>query len=237
VRSGSLDWDRWSRLSGVAFVVVAVAAFLALGEVPKIDDSTDELVSFYDGDRGRVLTGTILFGFALIVLGWFIGTIAHILLGAGQGRLGAIGLVLGAGFLGAQAVVTAIVGGLSLNIAAAGDAGVIQALHSTQWSVDNLSGFFLAGTIAAASIGLVRGGVLDDWFGWAGAVAVVVALQHGTNWSEDGFWAPGGGWTIITIIVALLWTLVTSVMLYRAPGTMPVTELSPGPAMGGTAAS
>jgi hypothetical protein len=235
MRDRQIDWDRWSRASGVLFVVLAVAAFLVTGDVPKVNDGPDKLVSFYDGDRGRVLTGTVIFGLAMIVLGWFIGTIAFILREAGQSRLGAIGVALGGAFLGAQAVVIAIVGALSMNIAAAGDAGVIQALNSTQWAIDAVSGFFLGGTIAAASIGLVRARIIEERIGWGGGVAVVAAVLHGTNWAKDGFWSPGGGWTIITIVVALLWTLMTSVMLFRAASPS-ASAMPREAAMGGTAA-
>ena len=237
MRGMDFNFERWARASGVGFVVVAVAAFVVMGEVPKVNDTPDKLISFYDGDRSRVLFGAVLWGIAMILLAWFIGAIANILRESGEGRLAGTGLVLGGAFVGAQMIATAIVGTLALNIAAAGDAGVIQALHTLQWSVDSLSGIVLAGLIAAATIGLVRSGRMADWFGAAGAVAAVVALLHGTNLAKDGFWAPGGGWTIITIIVTMLWTVVTSVLLVREYGrahtTMPTM---PPPATGNVAA-
>ena len=38
MRDRQIDWDRWSRASGVLFVVLAVAAFLVTGDVPKVND-------------------------------------------------------------------------------------------------------------------------------------------------------------------------------------------------------
>jgi hypothetical protein len=63
----------------------------------------------------------------------------------------------------------------------------------------------------------------------------VAAVLHGTNWAKDGFWSPGGGWTIITIVIALLWTLMTSVMLFRAASPS-ASAMPREAAMGGTAA-
>ena len=230
MRSVSLDWDRWSRLSGVAFVVVAIVAFVIIGEPPKVDGSLDELVSFYDGDRGRVMTGMAVFGLASVLLGWFVGTVANLLRGAGEGRLAGTSIALASAFIGAQLILSGITGALSLNIAAAGDAGVIGALHTTQWTIDTMSAFPMAGLLLALAVGLTRSGILPSWTFPAGAAAAVIALLRGTNWAEDGFWAPGGGWTVVTIIAILLWFLMISVMLFRAAGTMRETVPSASPA-------
>ena len=236
MRIGSMSWERWSRGSGIAFAVLAAVGFLVLGELPGVSDAPEDLVAFFDGDRDRILTGMVIFGFALIALGWFNGALANILREAGEARLAVTGLVLGAAFLGAQLMVTAIVGSLSLNIAAAGDAGVIQALTTMAWSVDTMSAFPLAGAIAAYSVGLARSGVLADWVLWAGLAIAAIALLHGTNWATDGFWSPGGGWTVITVIASLVWALVVSALLLRASSSERVSvPTTSGPAMGGVA--
>jgi hypothetical protein len=232
--SRGMSWERWARMSGAAFAVLAAASFIVIGEMPGINDSPEQLVAFFDGDRGRILTGLVIYGIALIALGWFIGALANALREAGEARLGATGLALGGGFIGAQVVVSAIAGALALNIAAAGDAGVIQALTTMLWAIDNLGAFPLAGAIAAFSVGLARSEVLADWVLWAGLAIAAIAVLHGTTWATDGFWAPGGGWTLIAIIAALVWMLVVSVLMVRASSTeratMPTTS---GPAMGG----
>jgi hypothetical protein len=51
--------------------------------------SADELVSFYDGDRTRILIASVLFGGALLFLLWFGAAIASTLRDAGQGGWGA----------------------------------------------------------------------------------------------------------------------------------------------------
>jgi hypothetical protein len=37
---------------GVGFVVFTIAAFVVGGETPKVSDPVEDVVSYYDGDRG-----------------------------------------------------------------------------------------------------------------------------------------------------------------------------------------
>jgi hypothetical protein len=220
-----MNWERWARASGIGFVVLFIVAFIILGETPKVNDSTDEIVSFFDGDRGRVLTSMIVFGIAFILLLWFVGAIANALREAGEGRLGATTIAMGATFVGLQAVIGAIAGGLALNIAANGDAGVVQALNTLIGSVDLIAAYPFAGLIAAATIGFTRLRLLPYWYGYVGLAAAVLVLLHGTNWATSGFWSASGGYLWITIIAGLGWTLITSVLLYtRAPATAVAPE-------------
>jgi hypothetical protein len=57
----------------------------------------------------------------------------------------------------------------------------------------------MAALIAAASVVLLRTGVLPKWLAWAGFVAALVALLR--------FLGPLGGW------LALLWVIVVSVLM------------------------
>jgi hypothetical protein len=221
----SVNWERWARASGIGFVVLFIVAFIILGEPPKVNASTDDIVSFFDGDRGRVLTSMVVFGVAFIILLWFVGAIANVLREAGEGRLSATTIAMGATFVGLQAVIGAIAGGLALNIAATGDAGVVQALNTLTGSVDLISAYPFAGLIAAATIGFTRLRLLPYWYGYVGLAAAVLVLLHGTNWATSGFWSASGGYLWITIIAGLGWTLITSVLLYtRAPATAAAPE-------------
>ena len=59
---GALNWERWARAAGAGFVVFTVAAFIVGGDAPRVGDSTDDLISYYDGERGKVLVSGLLFG-------------------------------------------------------------------------------------------------------------------------------------------------------------------------------
>lgn len=220
----NVNWERWARAGGIAFVVLFVAGFAIVGNSPKIGE-TDKITSFYSGDRGRVLTGITIIFFAYAIFLWFIGAVANVLREAGEGRLAATVIALGATFLGMQAMLLAIVAGLAQSIAAAGDSGVSNALNTLTWNIDVASAFLLAGLITAVSVGLSRARVLPEWFTSFGLLAAVLILLRGTNWATDGLWAPDGAYQYVAMISALAWIVLTSSLLYmRAPATARAPE-------------
>src|SRR2546428_7389526 len=85
----NVNWERWARATGIGFVVMFIAAFIVYGNPPKVNDSAQQIASFFDGHRGRVLTGDILFGVAFILLLVFIAAIASTLRESGRGGWGA----------------------------------------------------------------------------------------------------------------------------------------------------
>jgi hypothetical protein len=210
----NVNWERWARASGIGFVVLFVVAFLIYGEPPKVNASGTDIVSFFDGDRGRVLTGLIVFGVAFTLLVWFIGTMANTLREAGEGRVAATTIGMGAVFVGVQAVSGALAGGLALNIAAIGDEGVVRSINTLLSSTEVISSYPLAGLILVSSAGLKRAGILTDWASWIGTPAAVLVLLHGTNWATTGFWSATGGYLWITLVAWIIWTVVTSWTLY-----------------------
>jgi hypothetical protein len=212
-----LTWERWSRGMGVVFAVLALVAFLTFGEAPKLEDSADEVASFYREDGGRVLTAITIFGFSFIPLFWFVGAIANALRRSGEGRLAATAIGLLAAWAGAQFLFMASAAPLAVSVAETADPDVSHALNGLGLAVDNVSAFALAGGILAASVGLSAARLLPAWFLWFGVVVALLVVLHGTNWADEGFWSPGGGYVYIVVIAGLLWTIVTSVLLFRAP--------------------
>jgi hypothetical protein len=212
-----LAWERWSRGMGVVFVVLAIVAFAIFGEQPKAEDTAADVVSFYRDDGGRVLTAVTIFGFASLALFWFVGAVVDTLRRAGEGRLGAAALALTAVWFAMQFSTLALTGALAVTIADTADVGATRALNTVALAADNVGAFPLAGAFFAVSVGLARARILPAWYTWFGLAAAVLVVLHGTNWASSGFWSPGGGYLYITVITALLWTLVTSVLLFRAP--------------------
>jgi len=220
----TVNWERWARAAGIVFVVLFVIGYIVAGDFPKIGE-TDRITSFYQGDRGRVLTGITIILFAYAIVMWFIGAIANVLRESGEGRLAATAIALGATFLGLQTMLAAIAAGLAQSIAAGTDSGVSQALNALTWNMDVASSFLLAGLILAVSVGLNRARILADWYCYLGIAAAVLVLLRGTNWATDGFWAPDGGYQFVAILASLGWTVVTSALLYmQSPATARVPE-------------
>ena len=211
------SWERWARGMGVVFAVLALIAFLTFGEAPKLADSAEDVASFYRDHSGRVLTGLTIFGFSFLPLYWFVGALANALRLSGEGRLAATAIAFLAAWAGAQFVFMASAAPLAVSLADTANPEVIQALNGLGLAIDNVSAFALAGGILAASVGLARARLLPDWFLWFGLVAAVLVVLHGTNWADEGFWSPGGGYVVVVVAAGLLWTTVTSVLLFRAP--------------------
>jgi hypothetical protein len=219
-----VNWERWVRLTGIGFVVTFIVAFIVYGDPPKVNDSAAQIASFFDGDRNRVLTAMILFGVAFSLLVVFIAAIASTLREAGRGGWGALTIAAGAVFVALQAVTGAIAGALALNIAAAGDEGVITGLNTVLSTVDVIGGYPLAVLILGATIGLSRAAITPAWYAWVGLLAGVLVLLHGTNWATSGFWSATGGYLWVTVIAGLGWMLITSVLLYTATATVRAPE-------------
>jgi hypothetical protein len=82
-------FDRVWRGSGIAFVVTLVISSAIYGRQPDIGASANALVSFYDGDRTRILVASSLLGLALLNLLWCAAALASTLRDARQGIWGA----------------------------------------------------------------------------------------------------------------------------------------------------
>jgi hypothetical protein len=212
-------WDRVAPGFGVVFAVFFVLGFLLIGDSPGLDDSPEEIATYFDDERGKLLTVIVLFGLSIVAFLWFLGSLVHTLrVEANESRLAATAL-------GAGVVTTSLFGGivllnagLAFQIAEDGDAGVVAAVYDLAWVASTLISFPLAALVFATGIGTWRSRLLPAWFGWASVVVAVAILASGTTWARDGFWAPDGLYNAyITPIVFVVWTVVASVLLLRRP--------------------
>ena len=115
-----MNWERWARAAGAGFVVLTVAAFIVGGDAPKVGDSTDDLISYYDGHRGKVLVSGLLFAFGLALLLWFAAAIANMLRESGEGRVAATVIAGATAFVTLQFVLTGMGASLAYSIAGGG---------------------------------------------------------------------------------------------------------------------
>src|SRR5215218_2439769 len=124
----SVNWERYGRATGIVFVVLYIVAFLIYGDQPKIGASTSDIVSFYDGDRGRILTAIAIFGIAIAFFLWFVAAIASALRDAGKAGWGSATIAAGTALAALFYLLITITAGLAYSIAGSGDEGVITAL-------------------------------------------------------------------------------------------------------------
>ena len=83
-----VDWPRVWRGAGIGFAVLLIVGSVVYGSQPKLGASAVKLVSFYDGDRTRILIATVIFCFAFLEGLWFAAALSSVLSDAGKGGWG-----------------------------------------------------------------------------------------------------------------------------------------------------
>jgi hypothetical protein len=93
VKYGASFWERLWRGSGVVFVVLTIVAFFVYGKESKLGASPAELISFFHGDRTRILIATVVFCFSFLELLRFGAALSSVLRDAGVAGRGAAATV------------------------------------------------------------------------------------------------------------------------------------------------
>jgi hypothetical protein len=203
-------------LTGVLFVVLAVVAFIIAGESPDTDDSPQKILDWYvDNDNSQLWGGAFL-AWSTVPFVFFLGVLRSTL-HAAEGaiaRLSAVafggGIVLTIGVLSFA--------GFTFTLGDVADDGLTpqaaQALNAL-----NSDFFFpvavgVATLLIATSIASLVTRALPAWLGWSALVIGIVALTPG------GFFA---------FLAFLLWTVATSIVLWRARATEPPMAVPPAP--------
>src|SRR5262245_532949 len=226
------NWDRIWRGSGIGFVLFFIVAYLIYGSQPKVGASAEALVSFYDGDRTRILIAAVIFGIGVLNLLWFAAALSNELRAAGQGVWAAAATAASAA-LGVILFVLITVGtALAYSIAGAGQAELTAGLNDFSWVMMVVSSFPAAMLVMAGSFGLQQARIISSAAFGAGVAAVILVLLGGTTWAGDGFWAPDGAYSrFIAPIIALAWITVVSGFLYmRSPATGQTRHRAAAPA-------
>ena len=203
------NWDRIAAAMGIVFAALFIAAYIVLGDSPKLGDSAEEIATYYTDNRGQVVTAGILFGLATIAALWFVAAIATMLRNAGEIRLGATVLASGAAMVGIALMVLSFNAGQVFGVAAT-DPDASATLNSLAWACQVIVSWPVAGLALATAVGAWRAGIFPQWLAYASIAGAIVLALGGTTWATDGFWAPDGAFSLITVIVFLLWAIVTS---------------------------
>ena len=217
-------WERLWRSSGIIFGIFFVVAYLFYGLQPKIGASADTLVSFYDGQRMRILKATMLFGTSVLFLLWFAAAISSVLHDAGQGGWGAAATASSAALGGMLWVLVAVGSALAYSIAGLGNGALTTGLNDLAWACVVVSAFPSALLIMAGTFGLWRAKMISNALFGVGVAAVLLVLVGGTTWASNGIWAPSGEYTrFASPIIGLVWIVVFSRVLLtrRSPSTTP----------------
>ena len=203
-------------LTGVLFVVLAVLAFIISGETPDTNDSPQKILDFYvKNDSSQLWAGAVL-AWSTVPLMFFMGVLRSTLRAA-EGSIARLSAVAFGG--GIVLVLGALsFAGFTFTLGDVADDGLTpqaaQALNAL-----NSDFFFpvavgVATLMIATTIATLGSRALPAWLGWAALVIGIVAL------TPLGFFA---------FLAFLLWTIVTSIVLWRARSAEPPATAPPAP--------
>jgi hypothetical protein len=210
-----LDWERQWRGGGVVSFALIIVAAIVYGSQPKLGASADELVSFFSGDRARILIATVIYCFAFLELLWFGAALSSVLRDAGKGGWGAAATASSAAMGAILFTRMTVRAALAFSIAGSSSPQVTSGLADLGWVLTVVLSFPAAMFVMSGAFGLWRAGIISNTFFAVGVLAVVLALLGGTTWASDGVWAPDGHYADIAQGVVFLWIAVISVVLVR----------------------
>ena len=205
-------WERLWRTAGIQFVGLTILAYLIYGDLPGIR-ATPDVLSFYNGDRMRVLIASVFSGLAVLNLLWFAAALRITLADAGYDGWGAAATASSAAAGALAFVLIAIAAALTYSNA--------DFLNNFAWTCGVVSSFPRAMLIMSSAFGLWRAKLISNALFTAGVAVVILGVLGGTTWASGGFWAPDGAYSrFILPVISLVWVLVVSrVLLTRVPAT------------------
>ena len=187
-------------LAGVAFVVLAVAAFVTGGETPSFDDSAQKVVSFYDDNKAREYVASFLIAYATLFGAIFVGHVHAVLRWASPRRGWTTVAAIGGGGLVAGWLVAA---GVHLAVTEAVDKDLpddaVRALNALDTDIWPALAVPLFVVVLATAAALLAADVVPRWLAWVGLALGIL------------------GFTPAAFFVFLLcgvWVLVFSVLAY-----------------------
>lgn len=209
-------WERLAPLSGIAAVLLFIAAFFVhdvIGDTPGSDAPASDYTRYYEEEDGSIWGGSILISFAIVFFFWFVGTL-RAALHAAEGGLGRLAATAHSGGIATGVLVLASIATQvsAVLLVDARDDPIAPDTAVAYWFMGD--GFFLAAFYAAAvllaatALILLRSGMLPRWFGWVTLALALVLLIPFVNWAAFAFVFP-------------IWIIGASLMLWQATSRMP----------------
>ena len=223
-------FDRLWRTAGIQSVIFFIIAYFIYGNPPGVGSSSDTLVSFYDGNRMRILIATFIAGLALLNLLWFAASIRAVLRDAGEDGWGAAVTTASAVVGGVFFVLLAVGAAFAYRIAGSGNQSFLSGLHDAAWACFVMSAFPRAMLIMAPTFGLWRAGLMSNSLFGVGVALIVLGLLGATTWAMSGVWAPDGPYSrLILPILSIAWIVVISGVLSKSASAARTPNLTAVP--------
>lgn len=212
---------RWSAASGVASVLLAIAATLLLGfHFPTYDDAPREFARYYAAKSDDVQLSVLLGALSLASLVWFLGFLRWVFGTDEMATRGFVRVSSIATVAGTAGVAAVAVNGIAIQTAdvAQGtvDPGVIRALDLLSDYALLYAALFFSVFLLAAFFLIRVTKVLPAWLGWVAVAGFVFGLLQATL-----LLAPQGDDGVLGLLgfvwfgIFLIWVLGASIALVR----------------------
>jgi hypothetical protein len=204
--------DRLAATTGIGFVALFIISFFVATAPPDSSDPTGQWVRYFLHHHRAILVSAVLLGAAIMFFIWFAGSVAAALRTAGEQRLAAVAFGGGIATAAAGLVVASLQGALSYGIVY-DTPPQVKAFVDLDYTVQTLISFPIAVLIGATAIASWRARLFPQWWTALSGLGAVVMVSGGGALAHSGFYRPDGPWAFITLIVFLVWTVVTSAWL------------------------
>lgn len=209
--------ERLAPLTGVAFVVLFIAAFTIGGETPDVGDSAEQVRDFWLNNDTETIWASALLLWGSVLAIWF-GASLQTALRRAEGEPGRLSGLVFAGWI-VFAVGAMAFAGFGFTVGDAADESAVSDDVIQTLSILN-SDFFtiLSGGLAVAMLAtgaaVLRHGGLPRWLGYLALLLGITAV------TPIGFFS---------FLLAGIWVLVVSVLLYQQNGQPAANSLPPAP--------
>jgi hypothetical protein len=211
-----MSFNRIAAIGGVVGVLLVLPNLILLGDQPTLDDPTADVIDYLADDVDLHRTASIL---GVLTMPFFVVFFAAVVskMRANDREHGegwAIAALAAAILFGATSMTgDALTGVLFLRAGEGLDAAAVRAIYDASWLSYASGGIALGALAASVAIPTIQHRFWPVWYGWlSGVVAVLGVISvAGVQWTSD---------TALVLSFAmflgfLVWTVVTSVLLYR----------------------
>jgi hypothetical protein len=211
-----MNWERLAAATGIVFVLLTSAAAIIGGQ-----PGDQDVVDFFVANRRPLLTQAYLYGLSIVFFIWFLGSVrSHLRLSeGGTGRLSAVSFAGGIIFVTLLAGSGIVNSALADEIARDADPDTTRALYALVVLANDVNWFPMAVFTGAATLVAFRHNALPGWLAWLGAaVALSSPIGALAIVVDTGPFSSAGIFSMIGLLLFLLWLLLLSVVLVQKSG-------------------